>query len=50
MKRLFWILATFILLFGTLSAPVQLKADGTPMPTCPTGKVGCKPSLTAGTI
>jgi len=44
-KRLFWILAMSIVLLGNFSKPPQLTADGNPMPSCPTGKVGCKTTV-----
>lgn len=48
MKKLFWFIATSILLLGgTISTPLPLKADGNPPPMCPTGKMGCKPALVA---
>jgi hypothetical protein len=43
-KKRFWFLATSIVLLGTFSNPIQLKADGNPLPMCPSGKA-CKPNL-----
>ena len=42
MKKLFWFLATSIVLLGAFSNPIELKADGNPSPMCPVGKT-CKP-------
>jgi hypothetical protein len=41
-KKLFRFLATSIVLLGTFSNPIELKADGNPPPMCPSGK-SCKP-------
>lgn len=42
MKKLFWFLATSIVLWGAFCNPIELKADGNPPPMCPAGKA-CKP-------
>ena len=41
MRKLLWILST-VMLLGTLVTPSYVKADGNPMPTCPTGSTSCK--------
>jgi hypothetical protein len=42
-KRLTWIVATLLVLLGSISAPVRLRADGNGGGgPCPTGKT-CKP-------
>jgi hypothetical protein len=41
-RRLLLVLATAAVLFGMLSTPTTLRADGDPKPTCPSGSV-CKP-------
>jgi hypothetical protein len=42
-KKLFWFLATTIVLLGAVSTPVHLHADGNPPPTCLPQMRGCKP-------
>lgn len=41
-RRLLLVLTTAAVLFGMLSTPTNLRADGGPSPTCPSGSV-CKP-------
>ena len=43
-KKLFWFLATSMVILSTFSNPPQVKADGNPLPVCPPNKVGCKPA------
>jgi hypothetical protein len=42
-KKILWILVTTTVLIGMVSVPVQVQADGSGSPTCPTQKSGCKP-------
>ena len=42
MKKLYWYLATSILLLAAIGTPVRLKADGSPSPLCPPTKGTCK--------
>jgi len=41
-KRILLAVAAAVILLGSLSAPVLVRADGTPDPNCPT-KTLCKP-------
>lgn len=42
MKRFLLFLAGILLIAGTLSTPIQVKADGGPRPQCMPGET-CKP-------